>query len=299
MPAHESMMICAGTSHPVLAQKLVDHLHWKLGSVEITTFPDHEIGVRVLDDVRDKQLFVFQTMSGHPNRYLMELLIIVDALKRASARSITAVIPYFGYARQDRRAKGREPITAKLVAGLLEKAGVNRLITLDLHADQIEGFFDIPVDNLSARSLMVEATRQWKLSQLIVVAPDIGSIKLAKAFAKQLKAGYAVVEKRRVSGAQVEAETLIGDVKGKQVLLVDDICSTGATIRAASRVCKQAGATRIVAAVTHGLFVDKGFEESEVEKIIVTDSVPLPDTFDRNRVTTVSIAPLLAQAIEV
>jgi ribose-phosphate pyrophosphokinase len=304
MPQEAAFLPFAGTSHRVLAQQTAECLGVKLGNIQIETFPDGEIGVQVLENVRGRDVFVLQTIAQHPNSYLMELLIVTDALKRASARSINAVIPYFGYARQDRKDKGRVPITAKLVADLLEAAGVSRVLTLDLHAEQVQGFFDIPVDNLFARPLLTEAIQALKLKKPIVVAPDIGSIKLGRAFAESLKVDYAVIDKRRVNAKQVDSHGLMGDVMGKDVILIDDIYSTGATLRTAARVCQQAGAKRIIAAVTHGLMRDQSWRPglgdetwkgSAIEKLFLTDSVPV---LQGKHLEIVSVAPLLARAIE-
>ena len=292
-------MLFAGTSHPELAQEIADCIGVGLGKVVIETFPDGEIGVRILESVRGRDVFVLQSIARRPSFYLMELLILVDALKRSSARSINVVIPYFGYARQDRRGKGVEPITAKLVAGLLEKAGVTTVLTMDLHTEQIQGFFDIPLDNLYARPSFLEAVKQLKMQQCVVVAPDIGSIRLARAFAETLNVEIAIVNKRRVNAAQqIEMNALIGDVEGCDVLLVDDMCSTGETLKTASFVCRKRGAKRIFAAVTHGLFVGEAFGESAIEKMLITNTVPLLEGTDLSRIEVVSVAPLFSKAID-
>lgn len=298
MSHQNNYALFAGTSHPELAQQIAGCLGIMLGKARIETFPDGEIGVRILESVRGRDVFIVQTIARNPNFYLMELLILVDAFKRASARSIIAVIPYYGYARQDRRGIAREPITAKLVADLLQSAGVTRVLTMDLHTEQIQGFFDIPVDNLYARSILVELLSKQELSHSIIVSPDIGSIKMARGYAEALKVDLAIVDKRRVSARQVEMEALIGDVKGKDVLLIDDMYSTGGTLKTAARVCKQAGAKRVFACVTHGLFVGNGLEDSEIEKIVMSNTVPSPNTVDRKRLEVVSVAPLFAKAIE-
>lgn len=294
----KSFLLFAGTSHPEMAQQVASCLGIQLGKVKIETFPDGEIGVHVLENVRGRDVFVLQSVARHPNSYLMEMLILVDALKRASAHSITAVIPYYGYARQDRRGTEREPITAKLVADLLERAGVARVLTMDLHTEQIQGFFDIPVDNLYARPVLVEAVVKWGLKSCVVVAPDIGSSKLARRFAEALKVDFAVIDKRRVDAKHVELNALIGDVKDKDVLLVDDICSTGDTLKSAAMVCKKAGAKRVFVAVTHGLFVGNPFEGSAIEKILISNTVPLQGTVDRGQVEVVSVAGLFGKAID-
>lgn len=291
-------MLFAGTSHPELAEKIAESIGVQLGKIKIETFPDGEIGVHVLDNVRGRDVFLLQSVARHPNLYLMELLIMVDAMKRASARSIIAVLPYYGYARQDRKGTAREPITAKLVADLLEKAGVTRVLTMDLHTEQIQGFFNIPVDNLYARPVLVEAVQRLKIKKCTVVAPDVGGTKLARSFAEELKCDYAIVDKRRISANRVEMNALIGDVKDSDVLIVDDICSTGNTLQAAARVCKSAGAKRIFCAVTHGLFASAGaFEESAIEMMLVSNTVPLPSKINRKKLEVVSVAPLFAKAI--
>lgn len=293
----------SGSSHPELAKEVANCLTCQLGKVSIERFPDGEIFLQIQENVRGRDVFVFQTVALDPNNFLMELLIMIDALKRASARSITAVIPYFGYCRQDRKDRPRVPITAKLVANLLMNAGATRILTMDLHAGQVQGFFDIPVDNLFGRPVLAEAFN--KLSRgdndLVVVTPDIGSVKLAEAFARQLSAGFAIIDKLRISATEVDAVALIGDVKGKDVLLADDMCSTGGTLASAAKACQEKGAKRIFAAVTHGILVDdalKKIEESPIEALLISNTVPVAEKV-RNapKVRIVSIAPLLAQAI--
>lgn len=298
MHAESSFMLFAGSSHEELGKQMARCLGVSLGKIQIETFPDGEIGVQILENVRGRDVFVMQTIARRPNFYLMELLIIVDALKRASAKSVTAVIPYFGYARQDRKDKGRVPITAKLVANLLETAGVDRVLTMDLHAEQIQGFFDIPVDNLYARPVFVEHMKKLGFKDPIVVTPDIGSIKLAKAFARDLGTGLAIVDKRRVHVDVVEVNALIGDVKDKEVFLVDDICSTGGTLKTASLLCKEKGAKRIVAVITHGLLLGKAFEESAIEKMLLSNTIPLVEGQKDDCLQVVSVADLFAKAID-
>ncbi len=298
MHADNHFLLLAGTSHPELASQIADCLHVRLGEVRIETFPDGEIGVHIKENVRGRDVFVLQTIARHPNLYLMELLILIDALKRASARSIVAVLPYFGYARQDRRGMGREPITAKLVADLLERAGATRVLTMDLHTEQIQGFFDIPVDNLYARPLLGDAVSKSGMNNLVVVSPDVGSIKLARAFAHMLGVDIAIVDKRRISAEQVEMNAIIGDVKGKDVLLLDDMCSTGGTLKAASLACKRAGARRICAAVTHGLLVGNELEDSAIEKMWMCNTVPMSYALSSPKIEVVSVANLFAKAID-
>lgn len=290
-----------GTSHPALANEVAECLGAKLGQVVIERFPDGEISLQIQDNVRGQDVFVFQTVALDPNNLLMELLIMIDALKRASARSISAVIPYFGYCRQDRKDRPRVPITAKLVANLIVNAGATRVLTVDLHAGQLQGFFDIPVDNLLGRHVLAQAVQQYCGNDLVVVTPDIGSIKLARAYARQLNAGFAIVDKLRVSSDQVDIDAFIGDVKGKDVLLADDICSTAGTLSSAAKACQGKGAKRIFAVVTHGLLVGNGLERivnSPIEALLISNTVPVADSIKKcPKIRIVSIAPLVAQAI--
>lgn len=298
MHTESSFLLFAGRSHQELSGNIAKNLGVDLGKIQIETFPDGEIGVQIHENVRGRDVFVLQTIAHRPNSYLLELLIIIDALKRSSARSITAVIPYFGYARQDRKDKGRVPITAKLVADLIEKAGAHHVLTMDLHADQVQGFFDIPVDNLYARPVLVDEVMKMGLSNYIVVAPDVGSIKIARSFSSLLKVDLAIVDKRRVNAGVVEANALIGDVKGKNILLVDDMCSTGGTLKIASGVCKHYGALNIYAAVTHGLMQNFAFEGCAIEKMLISDTIALSSNVRRDKVQVVSVASLFSKAIE-
>lgn len=298
MAENRDFLLFSGTSHREFAERVATCLGVPLGKVLLEMFPDGEIGAQVLESVRGRDVFVLQSIARHPNFYLMELLILIDALRRASARSIIAVLPYYGYARQDRRGKGREPITAKLVADLLETAGVTRVLTMDLHAEQIQGFFSIPVDNLYARPVLLESIRKMGLEQCVVVAPDVGSIKLARAFSESLKGEFAIVDKRRVNAKQVELSALIGDVKDRDVLLVDDMCSTGSTLKTAAQVCRQFGAKRVCAAVTHGLFVGERIANGVVERMLVSDTVPPTEEILRDWIEVVSVAGLFAKAID-
>lgn len=291
-----SFKIFAGSSHEELAKEVARALRVKLGEIRIEAFPDGEIGVQILENVRGKDVFVLQSPARRPNHYLMELLVMVDALKRASARSIIAVLPYYPYARQDRKDKGRMPITAKLVADLLEKAGVTRVLAMDLHTEQIQGFFNIPVDNLHGRPLLVRELRSLKLKNALVVSPDVGSNRMARKFAEDLKLDLAIVDKRRVSAAKVEVNALIGDVKGKQAILVDDICSTGGTLEKAAKVCRDEGAESVCAAITHGLFVGEKLPAG-IDRFFITDSVP-PRAVLKEKVHVAAIASYVAEAID-
>jgi ribose-phosphate pyrophosphokinase len=292
----DSYYLFSGSSHPQLTQEIASILGCDLGKMDINTFPDGEIGVQILSNVRGKDVFVLQSTAKRPNHYLMELLIIVDALKRASAKSITTLIPYFGYARQDRKDVGRSPITAKLVANILEKAGVTRVLTMDLHAPQIQGFFDIPVDNLSARFSLVNAIKKTNSKTIIVVSPDLGSNKMARAYANDLNVEIAIIDKKRISSTDIMSKSLFGDVEGKEVLIVDDICSTGETLKAAFEVCKKAKATKIYAAISHYVGDEKLFENSCFEKIYITNTVA--SFYNNPKIKIISVAEHFSQAIE-
>lgn len=295
-------ILFSGSSHPALAKEIADHLGVELGKIELNRFPDGEIEVQIKENVRGRDIFLLQSVALDPNNHLMELLIIIDALKRSSARSIAAVIPYFGYCRQDRRDKPRVPITAKLVANLLTNAGATRVLTMDLHAGQLQGFFDIPVDNLFGRPLLVAAFKKlYQLGNLIVLAPDIGSVKIARAFAAHLGVDFAVVDKHRINASHVEVVTVIGDVKGKDVLLADDMSSTGGTLVSAAKACREKGAARIFAAVTHGIFVDDSIgkiEKSPIEALLMSNTIPWTERLaGSNKLHIVSVASLFGQAI--
>ncbi len=296
-----SFVVIAGSSHPELAKEIASHLGVGLGGVRSETFPDKEISVQILESVRGKDVFVVQTVALEPNVYLMELLIMIDALKRASAKSIVAVIPYFGYARQDRKDKPRVPISAKLVANLLEKAGADRILTMDLHAGQIQGFFDIPVDNLLSLPLMAKAFQRLEIDDVVVVAPDVGSIKLVRDYAQLLGVDFAVIDKIRSSATEVEITALIGDIKGKNVLLADDVCSTGGTLVSAAKACQEKGASRVFCSITHGLFVGESvnrIENSPIEVLLMSNTIPVTNRLDgltKSRV--VSVGSHFAEAI--
>lgn len=298
----KNMMLFSGSSHPELSKQLAAHLGVEQGKIAIERFPDDEIFVQILENVRGRDVFVVQSIARKPNRYLMELLIIVDALRRASARSIVAVVPYFGYSRQDRKDKGRVPITAKLVANMMVTAGVDRVLTMDLHADQIQGFFDIPVDNLFGRLTLVSALREMGLKECMVVSPDLGSIKLARAYAKSLNAEIAIIDKRRVSSEKVEATTVIGEVSGHDVLLTDDMCSTAGTLVAAANACMKAGAKRVFATATHGLLVGdalSAIDKSALEFLLLTNTVPGVEEVvaAHPKIKSVSVANVFGEAI--
>lgn len=294
-------LLFSGTSNPSLTKEIAEYLGIQLSPVEIEIFPDGEISVQILESVRGRDVFVVQTIARRPNYYLMELLILIDALKRASARSVVAVIPYFGYCRQDRKDRPRVPITAKLVANLIVSAGATRVLTMDLHAGQLQGFFDIPVDNLHAQPYLAKAFKKLHSGELVVTAPDMGSVKLAKIYALGLDCDFAVIDKHRIDPSKVAVVNLIGDVEGKDVLLADDMCSTAETLLSAAKACQGKGAKKIFAGVAHGIFTEGAIEkidQSPIEALFVTNTIPPNEETRRsNKVKFVSVAPLFGQAI--
>lgn len=288
----------AGSSHLTLAKDVCKELKINLGRMDLNQFPDGETNVQVLENVRGCDVFILQSIVGEPNHYLFELLIIIDALKRSSAKSITAIIPYLGYCRQDRKNKPGVPITAKLVANVLATAGITNLITFDLHADQVEGFFETSVDHLHCQKLLSDVAKKIIGEECTVVAPDIGSIKIAESMTKLLDTELAVIKKERLNSFEVSM-TLIGDVNNKSVLITDDLCSTAGTLVAAANLCRQEGAKKIIAAVTHGLFVGdaiKKIETSPLEYLLITDTIE-PRGFFSNSIKSISVAPMIAKAI--
>lgn len=293
------MKILAGNAHPDLAKRIADYIGEPLGGVHISRFPDGEIFVKIVENIRGQDVYIIQPTCFPTNENLMELLIMVDAAKRASAARITAVMPFYGYGRQDRKDQPRVPITAKLVANLLTAAGVDRLIAMDLHAQQIQGFFDIPVDHLYAAPVIVKHLRAQNVQDLVVLSPDPGGLKMAYGYANMLGAGLAIVAKQRKSATEVEAINLVGDVEGKNVLMVDDLCTTGGTLSSAAKLAKDRGAKKIMACVTHGLFTEMAIDrlqKSPIEEVITTDSVP-PKNWKGVNVQVLSIAELLGEAI--
>jgi len=296
---HE-MKIFSGRANPKLAEDICAHLKVPLGALTIDKFPDGETNVKLEEDVRGRDIFLVQPTCAPVNTNLVELLIVMDAVRRSSAMRITAVIPYFGYARKDRKDEGRVPITAKLVANLIASAGADRVLTIDLHAAQIQGFFDIPVDHLYAAPVMLRYYKAKKIKDLAVVAPDVGSIKIARAYAKHFGASLAIVDKRRVSAESVKMDYIIGDVDGKNVLIVEDMIATGTSLAEACTVLKKNGAQDVYVAATHPVFCGNALDKlthSGFTEITVTDTIPLPEEVPAN-VKVVSLAPMLAQAIK-
>ncbi|MCH2141875.1 MAG: ribose-phosphate pyrophosphokinase [Phycisphaerales bacterium] len=300
----DHLKIFGGRGASELAGGVCEHLGLPEGSARTDLFPDGEVIVRIEEDVRGRDCFIVQS-TGHPvNANLMELLIYVDCMRRASAKRITAVIPYFGYARQDRKDAGRTPITAKLVANLVTAAGADRVLCMDLHAAQIQGFFDIPVDHLSASTVIGQYFHglRSELGDLVIVSPDVGNVKVANGYASALNADLAIIDKRRESGDSVETKNLIGDVQGRTVLMVDDMISTAGTICQAAELVMERGAERVVAAATHpvlcGLAMDR-LRESPIERLVITDSIPDRGRLDpiRDMIVELPLAPLLGEAI--
>ncbi|MBU0676768.1 MAG: ribose-phosphate pyrophosphokinase [Verrucomicrobia bacterium] len=293
------MIIFSGTSHRSLAEKAAAFIGQPLGDATITRFPDGEIFVKIIDNIRGRDVFIIQPTCNPANENLMELLIMIDAARRASANRITAVLPFYGYARQDRKDQPRVPISAKLVANLLVAAGANRILTIDLHAQQIQGFFDIPVDHLYAAPVIVKYLRSKDLSDVAIVSPDMGGLKTAYAYGSMLDSGLAIVAKQRKSADEVEVTNLVGDVEGRNCVIVDDMTSTAGTLTAAAAILTEHGAKSVLAAVTHQMLTDKGIErlkESSIEELVVTDTIPARD-WKGAPVTVLSIADLLGEAI--
>mgnify|MGYP000859808170 CR=1 FL=1 len=295
-----SMVLLGGTSNPVLTEEIAKLLGIPVGDVMIGRFPEGEIQVQIRDNIRGKDVFIVQATCTPPNENLMELLILIDAARRASAKRITAVLPFFGYARQDRKDRPRVPITAKLVANLIVSAGADRVLTCDLHAGQIQGFFDIPVDHLYSIAVLGNYLKKKKLKDLVVVSPDVGGIKMARGYAKLFGCDLAIVDKRRESAATTHVMHIIGSVTGKNVVLIDDLISTGGSIVEAAKALKAHGAKDIYACIVHpvlaGSAVDR-IKNSPIKELIVTNSIPLPKEKRVSKIKQLSIAPLLADAI--
>ncbi|MCB9758839.1 MAG: ribose-phosphate pyrophosphokinase [Alphaproteobacteria bacterium] len=292
-----------GNANPALAQAIADHLGTRLGDVKVSRFADLEVQVEISDNVRGRDVYLIQSTCRPANDHLMELLIMGDACKRASAGRLTAVVPYYGYARQDRKVAPRAPITAKLVADLITAAGFNRVLTIDLHAAQIQGFFDIPVDNLYASTKLIRYLRT-KLAQrddLVVVSPDAGGVERARAYAKHLGAGLAIVDKRRSGPNVAEVMNVVGDVKDRYAVLVDDMIDTAGTLTKAASALIGAGASGVMAAATHAVLSEPAVDRianSALEEVVVSDTIPLSQAaLDTGRIKPCSIADLLAEAI--
>lgn len=298
----KDLRIFTGRSNPRLSEQIVNYLGTSLGGVQLENFPDGEISLKLFEDVRGRDAFVVQSTQRPCNDHLMELLIYIDCMKRASAQRITAVMPYFAYARQDRKDEGRVPITAKLVANLLTVAGASRVLTLDLHAAQIQGFFDIPVDNLSAEPVMTAFFESLDVGPITLVSPDIGNAKRARVYAERLGGELAIIDKRRVSGSEAVTYNIIGDVRGRTVLMVDDIIATAGTMVQAARLVRERGAERIIVAATHGVLAGPAIDRlaaAEIDHVAITDTIPLSEEARRRlpNLTVLTVSELLGEAI--
>jgi len=298
----DKLAIFSGNANPELARGICNYLGVSLGDALVSRFSEGEIRVKINENVRGKDVFLIQPTCSPPNENIMELLIMLDAFRRASAQRITAVIPYFGYARQDRKDQPRVPITAKLIANLITSAGADRILTMDLHAGQIQGFFDIPLDHLLAVGVFIEYFSQLNLDNKVVVSPDVGGIKMARAYAKRLSAALAIIDKRRVSPEKSEVIHILGEVKGMNAIIVDDIVATGGSLIEAVEALKKAGAGEIRAAISHGVLSGNAIELikncKNLKELVITDSIPLPDEKANNKIKVLSIAGLLGEAIK-
>lgn len=295
-------MVFTGTANPALAESIVRKLGMRLGDASVGQFSDGEISIEINENVRGRDVFVVQSTCAPTHRNLMELIILVDALRRASAGRITAVVPYFGYARQDRRVRSaRVPITAKVVADMMVNAGIDRVLTLDLHAEQIQGFFDVPVDNIYGTPILINDINAQKYENLVVVSPDIGGVVRARAVAKHLDIDLAIIDKRRSKANTAEVMNLIGEVTGKVCVLVDDMVDTAGTLCGASKALKDYGAVKVVAYATHPVLSGKAIENidgSEIDELVVTDSIPLSkEALGCNKIRQLSLATSMSEAI--
>ncbi len=295
-------MVFTGTANQALAKDIVNKLGMRLGDATVTQFSDGEISIEINENVRGRDVFVVQSTCAPTHLNLMELIILVDALRRASAGRITAVVPYFGYARQDRRVRSaRVPITAKVVADMMVNAGIDRVLTLDLHAEQIQGFFDVPVDNIYGTPILLNDINNQKYDESVVVSPDVGGVVRARAVAKQLSIDLAIIDKRRPKANMAEVMNLIGEVEGKVCILVDDMVDTAGTLCGASKALKNYGATKVVAYATHPVLSGKAIDNingSEIDELVVTDSIPLSDAARScSKIRQLSLASTMAEAI--
>ena len=296
----KKLKIFTGNANPALAKEICDYLGLPLGEAFVGRFNNGEVQIMIDESVRGKDVFIIQPTSYPVNDNLMELMVMADALKRASARHITAVVPYYGYARQDRKTRGREPITAKLVANLMQTSGITRLVTIDLHAGQIQGFFDVPVDHLYGASILAKYINEKNLEDVIVVSPDLGGVTSARDLADRIGAPIAIIEKKRPEPGVAKVMNLIGDVKGKNCIIVDDIVDTAGSLVEGAKALEEFGAKSVMAAVTHAVLTDPASERianSNIKELIVTNTMPLPENCKLDNVTQLSVAPLLGEAI--
>lgn len=297
---NNNLVVLSGNSNHELFKEICSYLKVPEGKAQVTRFPEGEIRVQIQQNIRGRDVFIVQSTSTPPNEHLMELLILIDAARRASASRITAVLPFFGYARQDRKDRPRVPITAKLIANLITVAGADRVLAMDLHAGQIQGFFDIPVDHLYSINVLGEYFRKKKLKNLVVVSPDVGGLKMARAYAKFLNASLAIVDKRRENERETHAMHIIGTVKNRNVLLVDDLVSTAGSLVEAVQALKREGALEVQAAVVHPVLAEEAVQKiksSGLKELVVTNSIPIPKAKQIPQIRILSVAELLAEAI--
>jgi ribose-phosphate pyrophosphokinase len=297
---HGQLKLFSGSAHPALAQEIAEHLAVPLGVARLHRFPDTEVSFQIDENIRGTDVFIVQPTCPPVDQNLIELCVMIDAFRRSSASRITAVIPYYGYARQDRKDKPRVPITAKLVANLLGAAGTNRVLTMDLHKAQIQGFFDIPVDHLFAAPVIIEYLARQAYDGLTIVSPDVGGAERARAYAKRLDAELAIVDKRRSEDGTAEVMNVVGDVRGRVCVIADDIIDTAGTIQKAAQALMDNGASRVLAAAVHGVLSGPAIgriENSPVDKLVVTNTIPLNESVSSEKVVVLSVARLLSQAI--
>lgn len=294
-------IVFSGNSNPALAEEVCSYLNLEQGKAEISSFPDGEKLIRLESDVRGRDVYIIQSTCTPVDENLVELLVFLDCVRRASASRITAVIPYFGYARQDRKDAGRVPITAKLMANIITSAGADRVLSMDMHAKQLQGFFDIPVDHLTAEPVLVQYLKQKRISDLTVVAPDVGNMKTASRYATALGAELAIIHKRRLSGQDVHCDEIIGAVEGRNVVMVDDMISTAGTITSAAKMVKDRGAKKIVVGATHGVFCGSAIgrlQDAPIDEIFVTDTIPVQENVSElKNLKVLSVAPLIGEAM--
>ena len=299
---NDNLKIFSGSGNVGLTRAVCKYLEIPLGGAEVERFADGEKVIRVEDDVRGRDCFVMQSTCKPVDEHLVELLIFLDCLRRASAKRITAVVPYFGYARQDRKDEGRVPITAKLVANLITTAGADRVLAIDLHAPQVQGFFDIPVDHLAGELVLSKYFKDKKIGNLTIVSPDVGNMKIASRYADRLGGELAIVHKKRISGSEAIAQEIIGDVKGRNVVMCDDIIATAGTICSAAKMVKDRGAEKIYIGATHGIFAGQALErlkEAPIDEIVVTDTIPLTqEARDCGEIKVLTVSSMLGEAIK-
>jgi ribose-phosphate pyrophosphokinase len=299
--AHGPLKLFSGSAHPALAREIAEHLGLPLGAARLHRFPDTEVSFQIDENIRGTDVFIVQPTSAPVDQHLIELCVMIDAFRRSSASRITAVIPYYGYARQDRKDKPRVPISAKLVANLLGAAGTNRVLTMDLHKAQIQGFFDIPVDHLFAAPVIIDYLSRQNVGPVTIVSPDAGGAERARAYAKRIDADLAIIDKRRSEDGTAEVMNVIGDVEGRVCVIADDIIDTAGTIQKAAQALRDAGASRVLASAVHGVLSGpamKRIEAAPIDRLVITNTVPLNGDKARcEKVVVLSVARLLAQAI--